>query len=168
MRRATLRANRLTVAVGRVAGVQAATVAAGDGGLHVAITADRRDLSVFLLPDRASFAIGGAKELSFRVSPAELCTDPLIADVVAAIAAAVARVLWNAALTGAPGSDHGAFVTRDGDRLVADLRTVPEVRWALERRVSAAMIEAIRLDAFGVNEQGLELTIGIEGLDRRR
>jgi hypothetical protein len=145
----------LTVAVARAAHVAEATVSAAQGCLRVDVgNADGQRLAMTLRPIGFAFAPGGAKELSFAVEPSEAALDPTSGDVVAAIAGEIARNLWRPALMRAPRSDHGtAMVNRHDGTLIVDLRSVPEVRWALRQRLPALMIEALK-------PRSLEITQG--------
>lgn len=137
---------RLTAAVTRVQDVAAATVSAGQQLLRVDLGfEDGKQLAMSLRPAGLVFAPGGAKELAFRVEPSNAALDLRTQEVVAAIAGEIARALWRPALMRAPHSEPGATsVHRHDDTLVVDLRTVPEVRWALRQRLPGLMIEAIK------------------------
>ena len=156
---------QLTAAVARVPHVAAATVSVGQDRMRVDVSfEDGKQLLMALLPDGVAFAPGGAKELAFRVDPEQAASAPGTRDVLSAIAGEIARALWRPALARAPRSDHGAFVSYDAGRLIVDLRSVPEVRWALRQRLPALMIEAIRARALHTSEGRLVLALAIEGL----
>lgn len=159
---------QLTAAVARVPEVAAATVSVGSDRMRVDVSfEDGKQLLMALRPDGVAFAPGGAKELAFRVEPDHAAEQPGSRDVLSAIAGEIARTLWRPALSRAPRSDHGAFVSYDGGRLIVDLRSVPEVRWALRQRLPALMIEAIRARGIELGEGRLILTLAIEGLPVR-
>ena len=166
----TLDDAQLTRAVGRSAGVAAATVQIDSGRLRVQVTDDAgRDTSMTLRPGNVSFAPHGAKEVSFAVEPPELADGALAVDIVGAIAAEVARTLWGPFLAGARRSSarrhtHSAFVHRAGATLTADLRTVPEVRAILSQRLPAALLDALRLEGLQATPGVLRLQLGLHGL----
>lgn len=136
---------QLTAAVARVPHVAAATVSVAHDCLRVDVVfEDGKQLLMAARPDGMAFAPGGAKELAFRVEPESAASQPGGFDVIAAIAGEIARGLWRPALTRAPRGGHGGFVSHLGGRLIVDLRSVPEVRWALRQRIPALLIEAIR------------------------
>jgi hypothetical protein len=152
----------LTRAVARVAHATAATVSSGHGRVRIdASFDDGKQLAIALRPAGLAFAPGGAKELSFELEPASAALDPRSHEVLAAIAGQIARGLWRPALTRAPRSEHGAAVSREGAELVVDLRSVPEVRWALGQRLPAAIIEALKPGALQVRTGRLVLAISL-------
>lgn len=156
---------QLTAAVARAVDASAATVSAGDGTLRVDVAlADGSHLVARLRIAGTVFAAGGAKELSFEVDPPEAGKTPGCREAVAAIAAELARALWKPALVRAPETGPAAFVALDEGRLVVDLRSVPEVRWALRQRLPAAIIELLRPRAVAITPHGLELQIALDAL----
>jgi hypothetical protein len=166
--RAAIPDAQLTAAVARVPHVAAATVSVGHDRMRVDVSfEDGKQLLMALWPDGMAFAPGGAKELAFRVEPEQAASQPGCLDVLSAIAGEIARTLWRPALARAPRSDHGAFVSQDGGRLIVDLRSVPEVRWALRQRLPALMIEAIRARGLEIRDGRLLLALAIEGLPVR-
>jgi hypothetical protein len=161
--RSAIADEQLTRAVTRVAHVAAATVICGQQRLRVDLSFDDGGaLLMALRPKAIAFAPGGAKELIFSVEPGQAASDPRARDVVSAIAAEVARGLWRPALAGAPSSEHCAIVSADGDQLVVDLRSVPEVRWALGQGMRAAIIEAIRPRALEAKPGHLLLPLSVQ------
>jgi hypothetical protein len=156
---------QLTRAVTRLPEVAAATVSTGQQRLRVDLSfADGSALLMALTPSAIAFAPGGAKELGFTVEPGSAALDFRAHDVVSAIAGEVARALWRPALAGAPASEHRAFVSNDGAVLVVDLRSVPDVRWALQQGLRAAIIEAIRPRSLLASEGELTLRLAISRL----
>jgi hypothetical protein len=123
-----------------------------------------KQLLLALWPDGMAFAPSGAKELAFRIEPDAAAAHPASREVVAAIASEIARALWRPALARAPRFDHGAFVSDSDGRLIVDLRSVPEVRWALRQRLPAILIEAIRARAIELRDGELVLALAIEGV----
>lgn len=152
----------LTRAVLRLPDVAAATVACGQGRVAVDIGFSRGDqLRVAIYPEKITFAPGGAKELRFVLEPAAAASDPRARDVVAVIAGEIARGLWRPALSGAPDAEHAAFVNVEGERVVVDLRNVPQVRWALQQGLRAAIIEAIQPRAIEPRAGHVDLPLAI-------
>lgn len=165
-RRLLLSDSKLTAAVARVPEVSAATVTTSSGRLRVdASYRDGSSLLVQLVPQRIAFAPRGAKELSVRAEPEEAALNPRCADIVAAIATEIARALWGPFLRGRAVAGRRAIAHRDGDVLVVDLRTVPEVRSALTQPLLAAVIEALSLRSIEVTVGGLQLVPSVGGLD---
>lgn len=164
-KRAAVSDAQLSAAVARVPHVAAATVSIGDGRVRVdAGFDDGKQLLMAVHPDGIAFAPGGAKELAFRVDPPAAASRPGALDVVAAIAGEIARALWRPALSRAPRGGHGGYVSDLGGRLIVDLRSVPEVRWALRQRIPALLVEAIRARSLEIRDGRLIVTIAIEGL----
>ena len=160
---------QLTAAVARAVDASAATVTAGDGSLHVDVAlADGSRLAVRLRLAGAVFAAGGAKEVSFEADPPEASKAPGCREAVAALAAELARALWKPALLRAPETGPAGFVSLEDGRLVVDLRSVPEVRWALRQRLPATMIELLKPRSVTITPQGLELHITLDALNPRR
>jgi hypothetical protein len=158
--------SQLTAAVARVPEVSAATVSSRSGELRVdASFHDGSSLLVHLIPLSTAFAPRGAKEWSVRAEPQSAAFDVRCGDIVAALATEVARRLWGPFLRGREVRGRSAFAHRDGDVLVVDLRTVPEVRSALTQPLLAAGIEAFGLRSIEVGEGGLHLIPGVPGFD---
>lgn len=160
--RAAIGDDDLTRAVMRVSDVAAATVRCAQGRLRVDISfGSGSQLLMAIIPDKITFAPGGAKEVRFAIEPPTASQDPRARDVVAALAGEIARALWRPALARAPQSEHSAFVNVEGERLVADLRSVPEVRWAMQQAMRAVIVEAIEPRAIKVELGHLELPLAI-------
>jgi hypothetical protein len=166
--RVVVRDEQLTAAVARGEEVSAATVRSGRGCMRVDVSfSDGELLRMAFWPEGAAFAPLGAKELSFRIEPHELAQRTRSRDVLGAIAGEIARSLWRPALARAPRSTEPAIVSSDRDRLIVDLRSVPEVRWAMRQRVYSALVELLRPRALEVGEGSLTLLLALEGLGRR-
>jgi hypothetical protein len=147
--------------------VAAATVSVAQDRLRVDVVfEDGKQLLMAVRPDGMAFAPGGAKELAFRVEPESAAAQPGCFDVIAAIAGEIARALWRPALTRAPRGGHGGYVSLAAGRLITDLRSVPEVRWALRQRIPALLIEAIRARTIEIRDGRVIVTIAIEGMLR--
>lgn len=165
MRRITLDEQRLTVAVGRIPSIASATVAVSPDGVAVqVIDTSGNEISVTFRPQKISFAPRGAKEITFRVDPPEAAELPRSVEVFGAIASEVARALWGPFLPRRTATQHQVFVHQQGALLSADLRTVPEVRAALSQRVTAAMLDILRLKGITLLPGRLELEAGLEGM----
>jgi len=162
---------QLTAAVARCPGVTAATVSATRDALRVEISLDDgSQRSATLRLAAFVFAAGGAKELSFEVDPERLVHDGACQEVTAAIASEIARALWRPALGRAPQLAGRALVTSEpsraghGARLVVDLRSVPQVRWAQRQRLPSAMVEMLRPRSLAFTDAGVELQLALDGL----
>jgi hypothetical protein len=163
--RIVIRDDQLTRAVAQVNGVAAATVSSAHGRMRFHLSFDdASQLLMALVPCGMAFAPAGAKELFFTVEPAEAARDHRSRDVVSAVAGEIARALWRPVLTRAPRSEHGAFVTSDSERVIVDLRTVPEVRWALAQRLPKLMIEALRPRALLASDGGVTVQLAFDRL----
>lgn len=160
--RSALSDEQLTRAVTRLPNVCTATVSSVQAKLRVDLGFDDgSQLLMALSPATIAFAPGGAKELCFSVEPTSAAHDSRARDVVAAIAGEIARALWRPALAGAPHADRAAFVSTENDQLVVDLRNVPDVRWALQQGLRAAIIEAIKPRALEPNAGHLALPLSV-------
>jgi hypothetical protein len=156
---------RLTRAVAHAPHVEAATVSTREGRLRVEATYhDGSTLALSLTPVSVKFAPQGAKEWTLRVIPSEAALDPRSAEIVAALASEVAHTLWGPLLRKQRVPSSIAFAHREGDLLVMDLRTLPEVRAALGQRVSATAMDAFSLQAVVAVDGGLRLAPGLPGM----
>jgi hypothetical protein len=163
--RIVVRDDQLTRAVGHVAGVAAATVSCAHSRVRVDLSFDDGSaLLMALRPSGIAFAPGGAKELSFLVEPPQCAQDLRSRDVLAAIAAEIARSLWRPVLARAPRSELSALVTADDGQLFVDLRSVPEVRWAQSQRLLASVIEALRPRSLDAEPGRLTLMLALDRL----
>jgi hypothetical protein len=161
--RVVVRDDQLTRAVGRVPGVAAATVSCAHSRVRIDLSfEDGTQLLMALRPAGVAFAPGGAKELSFLVEPPQCAQDLRSRDVLAAIAAEIARSLWRPILARAPHSEHSALVTADDAHLFVDLRSVPEVRWAQSQRLLASVIEALRPRTIDAEPGRLTLMLALD------
>jgi len=167
--RFAIRDAELTAAVARLAQVTAATVSCNQNRVRVdASYADGKHVALSLRPAGAMFAAGGAKELCFEVEPKEAAFDGASQEIVGALAAEIARTLWRPALARAPRSDQGGLATSESGRVVVDLRSVPEVRWAQRQRFPAAMIEAMSPRSLEIEPGRLLVRLSLERLLPRR
>ncbi|MDD9938772.1 MAG: hypothetical protein OXT09_34500 [Myxococcales bacterium] len=167
--RAPITDAQLTAEAARVAGVTAATVRTDTERVRLHATfEDGSDVAFALRPAGVMFAPGGAKEVSFTVEPPEAADAGRARDLIGSIGSAVARRLWAPVLARAPRAPGSAPVSRQGARLYMDLRSVPEVRWGLGRRVPATVIEALSLKAIELEEAKLVLSITVPALEQMR
>jgi len=124
-----------------------------------------RQVRAELVPLRAQFARGGAKELSFTVTPEASAAEPAMRELTGAFAAAIARMLWSASLPPATSAHESGLVDREGTELRIDLRTVPAVRSAMARGPAVAMLlEVITPEAIEVDADGLVIRINLPQL----
>ena len=164
-RRMVLPDAEMSSAVSRVAGVMACTVSTTEDGLHVDVGfEDGSHLAMALTPMPPRFAPRGAKEVGFRIRPAEAAQDLRAAEIVAAIASRVAIALWGPFFRRFGTAENSAYDHRDGDLISVDLRTVPAVRAAVNQPVGAAMIEGLGLLALLPSQGALKLKLGMVGL----
>lgn len=156
----------LTRAVARGRDVAAATVTSEHGAVRVEVsTRNGESLGLTFVPEAVRFAPGGAKEIAFRVDPPEAIDREAGREAFAMLGTVIAETLWRPALAGATSSGGAsAFVTRDGDRLVLDLRTVPSIRAASRNRLGLAILETLDLKALEPHPRGLRLALGIHGM----
>ncbi len=118
---------------------------------------------VTFVPVAARFAPRGAKELVFRVEPPEHASGARVADLCAALAAAVARTVWAAILPPDDGSAPDAIVERDANaELRIDLRTLPAIRRL--RGPQQAVLDGMPIVGVGASENGLYLQIPVPGM----
>ncbi len=156
---------RLTAAVARVPGVLAATVSTRDGRVRIDATfREGGPLVLCFVPERVTFAAHGAKEWSVLVEPNAAALDSRSGDVLAALAGEVATSFWGPLLRKDQGHARTAFAHRDGDTLVMDLRTLPDVRAALAKRLTATAIDALSLQAIHAEDGGLRLVPALAGM----
>lgn len=136
----------LTAAVARAANATAATVRAQQGRLLIDASFDDSDkpLQVAIWPASFSFAPLGAKEIAFGIEPIEAIRDPRAQDVCAALATEIAHAIWRSVIGPSVPGESTAFVSCEGDRLVADLRSVPAVRRGQAKKLVMTFIEALR------------------------
>lgn len=156
---------RLTSAVARVPTVLAATVSTRDGELRIDVTfRDGDSLLLRLLPLSVTFAPHGAKEWSVSVEPGSAALDPRAGDIFTALSAEVARTVWGPFLPRRSAQGKTGFAHREGDVLICDLRTLPEVRAAQGQRLSSAGIDALSLSDIVAVDGGLKLMLRLPGL----
>jgi hypothetical protein len=165
-RRTTVDARALSSAVARIDGVSAASVAVRAGVIRVDASFVGGDhVAIGLVPEGATFAPRGAKELRFRVVPPEATRQMHASDVAGAIAGEVARVLWALFLRDEEDLG-GAIVDRDDDLFRIDLRTIPAIRNQASRGPMAMMLEALELGAIDVTDGALEIQLKMPTLGR--
>lgn len=136
----------LTAAVARAANATAATVRAQQGRLLIDASFDDSDkpLQFAIWPASFSFAPLGAKEIAFGVEPIEALRDPRAQDVCGALATEIAHAIWRSVIGPVQPGESTAFVSREGDKLVADLRSVPAVRRNQAKKLAMTFIEALK------------------------
>jgi hypothetical protein len=118
---------------------------------------------VTFVPVAARFAPRGAKELVFRVEPPEHAGGARVADLCAALAAAVARAIWAPILPPDDGSAADAIVERDADaELRIDLRSLTPLRRL--RGPQQAVLDGMPIVGVGASESGLYLQIPVPGV----
>lgn len=168
LRRFPIRASVLTSAVAHLPGVESASVGVSDGAIHVDVAFTRGAfLQARLVPTSVAFAPRGAKEVGFRIEPAEAARTQGVTDVIGAIGGAIALTLWPsaAAVMGGERNVGGAIVDREGrDGFIVDLRTTPAAR-ALEKLGQAAVIvELIELSQLSIDDGSLMVHVRLPHL----
>jgi len=118
---------------------------------------------VTFVPVAARFAPRGAKELVFRVEPPEHAGSARVADLCAALAAAVARAIWAPILPPDDGSAADAIVERDADaELRVDLRSLTPLRRL--RGPQQAVLDGMPIVGVGSTQGALYLQIPVPGV----
>lgn len=160
-RRTRLPEAQLSAAMARAPGVTDSTVQVVEGRLAVVNGYDDGATVAFtVVPEQTRFAPRGAKEVIFRVEPAEMVGDPRVRESVGVLAAAVAFLLWGPAL-GLRRGHQSVLVEREGVRLRADLRELPAVRDALEGGPLAPVLDSLRVDRFELGERALSVVVAL-------
>lgn len=155
-----LRTDVLTRSIAHAPEVDAASAACEGGVIRIhASYRDREPLEIALTPRDTSFAPRGAKEIRFAVSPAHLAVDPRAADIVGAIAAAIAHALWGALLRATDDAVAPGIAESEGDCLRVDLRSVPSVRAFMNRGSAAMALELLELGGLRVEPGRLVLEL---------
>lgn len=161
-KRVSIPTARIGTALAHAPEVRSAAVLARGGKLLVdAVFSDGEALQVSFAPAAVRFAPRGAKELVFRVEPAERAAQLRVAGLASTLAGALAHELYRAGLPNAdPDDPSGAIVDREGaDRLRIDLRTVPAVRSALGSTALAVMMEVMKIAAVYVDDHGVRIEL---------
>lgn len=161
--RAVLRDDLLSTAVAHGQRIRSASVATRDGAIFTDVTSfDGDSLQVVLVPLGARFAPHGAKEIFFRVEPAECIGHPIVPAVTSAIAGAIAHSLWRLGVPADRAEFSGAIVERDGDdRVRIDLRSVPAVRRASHRSALRILLDAIEVTGVRAELGTLEIDFSL-------
>ena len=167
-RQAKVSDEALTRAIAHAEGVREASVSCQGGRIRIDATFDDgKRVELGLVPWDVRFAPRGAKEVVFRIEPAELGRDRHVPELVAAVATVVAHTLWSVALGGARVESRGMFVDKEADDLFrVDLRNVPAVRARMTNGGAAAMLEALALGNLRAEDGALSLTLELPGLQR--
>ncbi|MFW6051560.1 MAG: hypothetical protein ACODAU_10315 [Myxococcota bacterium] len=161
-RRVLVPASRIGAALAHTPGVRSLSVTPRDGRLWVDASYDTEgDLQIALAPVAVRFAPRGAKEVVFRVEPAQGPPDRRVAELVSSLAGVLAHDLYRPGLPGGePPDPSGAIVEREGsDRLRVDLRTVPAVRSARDSAALSVLLEVFRVRGMRIDAVGLRVEI---------
>ena len=159
----TIEERQLTSAVAHCAEVRSASVSCRRGTIHIDATYENEALSCALEPIAARFAAQGAKELVFRVHPAEAARDSRSRQVTAAIAECVAHSAWAFSLGETPQATGTTIVDRDGtDCVRVDLRNIPAVRSL--KGPSAMVVEIFAIDQLEVGNGTLTVKLRLPPL----
>jgi hypothetical protein len=156
----------LTRAVAHAPDVETATVGCDEGIIRVDVTSKGAPpLIASFVPLPPRFAPRGAKEITFRVEPAEAARHPMVPAVTAALTAMLARGLWGAMMprTVDPGLP---IVDREDDLVRVDLRTVPIVRALLGRGRLGLVTDLFELAAIEPRDGELRLRLRMPAIVR--
>jgi hypothetical protein len=149
-------------AVARTSGVVQSMVQCDRGAIRIdASFADGESFVASVVPRGVYFAPRGAKEVSFRIEPPEAGRHRHAADVVAAVAGAIARGLYGP-LLGKDGAvpEAAGFVDREGDDgFRADLRTVPAVRKLAGKGPLSIVVDVLEVSAITVEPGAVRVEI---------
>jgi len=159
--RARVSEAKLTAAVARAADATAATVRAQQGRLLIDASFDGSDqpLQIAIWPASFSFAPLGAKEIAFGMEPLAALHDPRAQDICGALATEIAHTIWRSVIGPSVPSESTAFVSREGDTLVADLRSVPAVRRNHARKLAMTFIEALKPQRIEIEDGELRVML---------
>ncbi len=154
----------LSRAIAHAKGVEAASVVVRGGAVRIDATFDDGEhLAMSLVPAGATFAPRGAKEIRFRVDPADAAKSPHAGDLAAAVAGCVARALWAVVLR-SDGDLGQAQVDRDQDLFRIDLRTIPEVRALGADGPHARILDVLAPAAITADEGALHVQLQLPKL----
>jgi hypothetical protein len=154
---------QITKALTRVEGVREASVVCREPRIWIEATLGEERVSLSVEPLGARFAPRGAKELVFRIDPAELAGKSQVRDLVGALAALVAHTLWGPFLSRSSNVRYDAIAEREGDEVRVDLRSVPAVRSAQQRGL-AQMFDVLELSGLHVHDGALRLHVKLPAL----
>ncbi|MCS6856903.1 MAG: hypothetical protein NZM37_04250 [Sandaracinaceae bacterium] len=112
-------------------------------------------IEVRLVPMPPRFAPRGAKELAFSVIPPERVNDETVRNMVACLAAFVARAIWGPFAKIQSGDVP--LVEREGSQLRVDLQTMAWVKKFAGAPGGALIVEALRLEAIQLRDGALRL-----------
>jgi hypothetical protein len=158
----------VTRAVAHAPSVNAASVACDAGCIRVDVMlAEGSPLSASFVPLAPRFAPRGAKEITFRIEPADAARHPAVPAVAAALAATIARGLWGMLM---PPGDEPALpiVDREDDLVRVDLRTLPAVRALLAQGKLGVMTDLLELGAVEPRDGELRLRLKMPAVGRPR
>jgi hypothetical protein len=156
---------QITKALARVPSVREASAVCRDERIWIEATFDDGEsLQLSVAPIGARFAPRGAKELLFRVEPEAMAGRARARDLVGAIAALVAHVLWAPFFGRLLNPSYDVIAERDGtDEVRVDLRSVPAVRAAYNKGL-AQLLDMLELGGLGVVDGALRLQIKLPPL----
>ena len=154
---------QISKALARVEGVREASAVCRDERIWIEATFEQGPVRLSVQPLHARFAPRGAKEISFRVEPAEFAGRADVRDLVGAIAALIAHTLWAPFFGRILNPKYDAIAERDGSDVRVDLRSVPAVRAAAQRGLGQ-LFDVLELSGLGVAEGVLRLHIKLPAL----
>jgi len=153
---------QLTHAVGSTPGIIEVTISIKPDRIGIdAHLEEDQPVQASLIPARVVFAPQGAKEVSFRVDPIQATEQIYRHEFVSAICCEIARAAWGPFLLPYRKPSQWGFVERENNILRVDLRTIPEVRSALNQRFSALAIELFEIKQILLEEGALKLKMSL-------
>jgi hypothetical protein len=158
-RRVRLDEATLAQALSAVEGLRESTLQVRDGRIEIdACWQDGERLAFAAVPETIRFAPRGAKEVLFRVEPAELARKGKVREAVGALAGAVAFAVWGP-LLGAGATANPALVETEGQRLRADLRSIAAVRSALSGGPLGQVLDVLSIERFELADRELRVIL---------
>jgi hypothetical protein len=155
---------QITKALARVPSVREASAVCRDERIWIQATFDDGEsVELSLSPLGARFAPRGAKELLFHVEPEAMAGRARARDLVGAVAALVAHVLWAPFFGRLLNPSYDAIAEREGAEVRVDLSSVPAVR-AAHNKGLAQLFDLLDLAGLGVVDGALRLQIKLPPL----
>jgi len=156
--------HQIAKALTRVQGVSEASAVCREERIWIDATSiDGLNVRFSMEAAGARFAPRGAKEVIFRIEPAEAAGRAFTRDLVGAVAALVAHTLWGPFLGRSGSPDYDAIAEREGNEVRVDLRSVPAVRSAHQRGLGQ-LFDALELGSIEVHDGYLKLHLKLPPL----
>ena len=145
----------------RVPGIASVSVLVDTAGVRIdASFEDAADLAMRIVPNAVHFAPRGAKEIGFAVEPPETTRHRYASELVAAVATALARTIWGAALGGNQSAPPTGIVDREGENeFRVDLRNLSIFRGGKSSQATLLLLDALVLESIESTEGALRLRL---------